>query len=241
MYKFFKEFQLLLLGIVLVTGMILGAKIIADNISQAGITVTGSAYEIVKSDIATLRLNINTRNADKANAYTQLKNQIPLVKNYLMNNGIKEDEITIEAPSNYTQNKYSSSGAMTNEIAFYNFNQTITIKSDDIEKITKLSIDAQSLLEKGININTNTPEYNYSKLADLKIKLLGEATKDAKLRATQMLKATNNRVGKIKSVKMGVFQITSPMSNEVSNWGINDTSSVEKKVTAVANVVFLVK
>ena len=186
MYKFFKEFQLLLLGIVLVTGMILGAKIIADNISQAGITVTGSAYEIVKSDIATLRLNINTRNADKANAYTQLKNQIPLVKNYLINNGIKEDEITIEAPSNYTQNKYSSSGAMTNEIAFYNFNQTITIKSDDIEKITKLSIDAQSLLEKGININTNTPEYNYSKLADLKIKLLGEATKDAKLRAIQM-------------------------------------------------------
>lgn len=241
MYKFFKEFQLLLLGIVLVTGMILGAKIIADNISQAGITVTGSAYEIVKSDIATLRLNINTRNADKANAYTQLKNQIPLVKNYLMNNGIKEDEITIEAPSNYTQNKYSSSGAMTNEIAFYNFNQTITIKSDDIEKITKLSIDAQSLLEKGININTNTPEYNYSKLADLKIKLLGEATKDAKLRAIQMLKATNNRVGKIKSVKMGVFQITAPTSNEVSNWGINDTSSKEKKVTAVANVIFEVK
>ena len=238
MYKFFKEFQLLLLGIVLVTGMILGAKIIADNISQAGITVTGSAYEIVKSDIATLRLNINTRNADKANAYTQLKNQIPLVKNYLINNGIKEDEITIEAPSNYTQNKYSSSGAMTNEIAFYNFNQTITIKSDDIEKITKLSIDAQSLLEKGININTNTPEYNYSKLADLKIKLLGEATKDAKLRAIQMLKATNNRVGKIKSVKMGVFQITAPTSNEVSNWGINDTSSKEKKVTAVANVIF---
>lgn len=241
MYKFFKEFQLLLLGIVLVTGMILGAKIIADNISQAGITVTGSAYEIVKSDIATLRLNINTRNADKANAYTQLKNQIPLVKNYLINNGIKEDEITIEAPSNYTQNKYSSSGAMTNEIAFYNFNQTITIKSDDIEKITKLSIDAQSLLEKGININTNTPEYNYSKLADLKIKLLGEATKDAKLRAIQMLKATNNRVGKIKSVKMGVFQITAPTSNEVSNWGINDTSSKEKKVTAVANVIFEVK
>lgn len=241
MYKFFKEFQLLLLGIVLVTGMILGAKIIADNISQAGITVTGSAYEIVKSDIATLRLNINTRNADKANAYTQLKNQIPLVKNYLINNGIKEDEITIEAPSNYTQNKYSSSGAMTNEIAFYNFNQTITIKSDDIEKITKLSIDAQSLLEKGININTNTPEYNYSKLAELKIKLLGEATKDAKLRAIQMLKATNNRVGKIKSVKMGVFQITAPTSNEVSNWGINDTSSKEKKVTAVANVIFEVK
>ena len=37
---------------------------------------------------------------------------------------------------------------------------------------------------------------------------------------------------------MGVFQITPPDSNEVSDWGINDTSSIEKKVTAVSNVVF---
>lgn len=236
-----KDFQLLLLGLIIVVGMLLGAKIVTNNIGQSGIAVTGSAYEVVTSDSATLRLDLSTRNASKAAAYTALKNQIPLVKSYLLENGVKESEITVSAPTNYITNKYTPSGNMTNEIAYYNFNQIISIKSDDIEKIKKLSIDAQSLVDKGININTNTPEYNYSKLADLKIKLLGEATKDAKVRATQMLKATNNRPGKIKSVKMGVFQITSPTSNDVSDWGINDTSTVEKKVTAVANVVFAVK
>lgn len=236
-----KDFQLLLFGIVLVLGMLCSAKIIVDNLSQSGITVTGSAYEIVKSDSATLELSINTRNADKAVAYAQLKNQIPAVVAYLIENGIKEDEITVNTPQNYSSNKYTSTGAATNEIAYYNFSQIVSIKSQDIELIQKLSIDAQALLEKGININTNRPEYNYSKLADLKIKLLGEATKDAQMRATQMLKATNNKPGKIKSVKMGVFQITAPTSNEVSDWGINDNSTVEKKVTAVANVVFGVK
>ena len=236
-----KDFQLLLFGIVLVLGMLCSAKIIVDNLSQSGITVTGSAYEIVKSDSATLDLSINTRNADKAVAYAQLKNQIPAVVAYLIENGIKEDEITVNTPQNYSSNKYTSTGAATNEIAYYNFSQIVSIKSQDIELIQKLSIDAQALLEKGININTNRPEYNYSKLADLKIKLLGEATKDAQMRATQMLKATNNKPGKIKSVKMGVFQITAPTSNEVSDWGINDNSTVEKKVTAVANVVFGVK
>lgn len=236
-----KDFQLLLLGLIIVVGMLLGAKIVTNNIGQSGIAVTGSAYEVVTSDSATLRLDLSTRNASKAAAYTALKNQIPLVKSYLLENGVNESEITVSAPTNYITNKYTPSGNMTNEIAYYNFNQIISIKSDDIEKIKKLSIDAQSLVDKGININTNTPEYNYSKLADLKIKLLGEATKDAKVRATQMLKATNNRPGKIKSVKMGVFQITSPTSNDVSDWGINDTSTVEKKVTAVANVVFAVK
>ena len=46
---------------------------------------------------------------------------------------------------------------------------------------------------------------------------------------------------KIQSVKMGVFQITSAQSTNVSDSGIYDTSSIDKKVTAVANVVFKIK
>jgi len=241
MYNKLKDFQLLLFGVVLVAGMLCGAKILTDKISQSGITVTGSAYEIVTSDTATLRLILSTKDVSKLTAYTQLKNNLPVVKKYLVDYGIKEENINIEPPTNYSTNKYTPNGSMTNEIAFYNFNQVIKVKSDDVQKIKKLSIDVQSLLEKGININTNTPEYNYSKLSDLKIKLLGDATKDAKMRAMEMLKATGNKVGKIKSLKMGVLQITAPDSNEVSNWGINDTSTIDKKVTAVSNVVFEVK
>ena len=56
-----------------------------------------------------------------------------------------------------------------------------------------------------------------------------------------MLSAANSRVGKVKSMKMGVFQITAPDSTNVADYGINDTSTIDKKVTAVANVVFKVK
>ena len=55
-----------------------------------------------------------------------------------------------------------------------------------------------------------------------------------------MLKATGDNVGQIKSVKMGVFQITPINSTNVSDIGISDTSTIEKKITAVANVVFKV-
>ena len=77
--------------------------------------------------------------------------------------------------------------------------------------------------------------------SDLKVELLEEATNDAKERASAMLKATHNKVGKIQSVKMGVFQITDVDSTNVSDMGINDTSTIDKKVTAVANVVFKIK
>ena len=56
-----------------------------------------------------------------------------------------------------------------------------------------------------------------------------------------MLEATNTKVGKVKSMRMGVFQITPVDSTMVSDMGINDTSSIDKRVTAVANVVFKVK
>lgn len=40
--------------------------------------------------------------------------------------------------------------------------------------------------------------------------------------------------------QMGVFQITAVNSNEISDYGINDTSSIEKEITAV-DVEFSVK
>jgi len=85
------------------------------------------------------------------------------------------------------------------------------------------------------------PEFFYSQLADLKIKLLQQATTDAKARAAAMLKATHNKPGKIQSVQMGVFQITPVDSTNVSDMGISDTTTIEKKVTAVANVNFRIK
>ena len=94
------------------------------------------------------------------------------------------------------------------------------------------------MIEKGIVISSFEPNYMYSGLSEKKAELLQKATADAKLRAKEMLKATHNNVGKIRSVRMGVFQITPPDSNAVSDWGINDTTSIEKKVTAVSNVVF---
>ena len=71
--------------------------------------------------------------------------------------------------------------------------------------------------------------------------MLEKATKNAQQRAEAMLKATNNKVGKIKSVNMGVFQITPVDSTDVSDSGISDTTSIEKKVTSVANVTFRVR
>ncbi len=241
MFDKLKDFQLLLLGLLIAVGMVASTFIVAGNLSKDNITVTGSAFEIVKSDSAEWSFEISVKNPDRATAFKMLKDTQPVIKQYLAARGIEASQIDIMPANSYETHKMAPNGVYTDEVATYNYSQTYKISSKDVEKIKELSVSISDLTEQGINISSYTPEYQYSQLADLKVKLLEKATEDAKNRAKSMLKANNNSVGSIRSAKMGVMQITPPNSNSVSDSGINDSSTIEKKVTAVANVVFAIK
>ena len=239
MFEKLEKLQLVFLALILAFGLIFAVRVGVTALSNDKISVTGSAYQIVKSDSARLEIEITARKTNKQLAYNTVKAQLPVVLSYLKAKGI--DDIDVKASNGYYTFKYSPNGNMTNEIAYYNLSQQVIIKSNDVQEIKDISVDIQNLIDKGIDMNVMRPEYFYSGLADLKIKLLQEASTDAKERATAMLKATHNKPGRIQSVQMGVFQITPVDSNNVSDMGINDTTSVDKKVTAVANVVFRIK
>lgn len=239
MFERLEKLQLVWLAVILSLGLILAVKAGTGTMSKDKITVTGSAYQVVKSDSARLEFEITARKPNKQLAYNTVKSQLPVVMKYLEEKGITD--IDVKASNGYNSYKYTPNGNVTNDIAYYNLSQQIVIKSNDVQKIKDISTDIQSLLDKGVDINVMSTEYFYSGLSDLKVKLLQDATTDAKNRASAMLKATRNKPGKIQSVNMGVFQITPVDSTNVSDMGINDTSTIDKKVTAVANVVFRIK
>lgn len=239
MFEKLEKLQIVSLGLILAIGLIFAVKTGTKAVSHNNISVTGSAYEIVKSDSARFEFEIISRQANKQLAYNTIKEKLPVVTEYLNDKGITD--IEIKAVNGYNTYRYTPTGQITNEIVSFNASQPIVIKSNDVQKIKEISVDIQTLLDKGIDINVMQPEYFYSQLADLKVKLLENATTDAKNRASAMLKATHNRVGKIQSVQMGVFQITPVDSTNVSDMGISDTTTIDKKVTAVANVTFGVK
>jgi hypothetical protein len=88
---------------------------------------------------------------------------------------------------------------------------------------------------------TQAPEFLFTRLADLRIALLEEATRDAKQRAEAITRSTGGRVGAVREARMGVFQITPRYSTEVSDYGVYDLTSVDKDVTAVVRVTFTVR
>lgn len=237
-----EKLQIAILGLLLAFGLIFAVKVGVSSVSKNSVTVTGSAYEIVQSDSGNLEISLNVRRSNKALAYSQAKKQLPVIMDYLKSKGFDVDkDVDVKSINGYVSYKLAPNGMSTNEIAYYNLSQPISIKSDDVNKIKDVSLDIVSLMDKGIDIEVRNTSYSYSKLSDLKVKLLESATTDAKQRAAAMLKSTHNSVGNIQSVRMGVFQITPVDSTDVSDMGINDTSTIDKKITAVANVVFQIK
>ena len=235
-----EKLQVISLGILIALSLVVSTKLAASTISNNVISVTGSAYEIVKSDSGTLTFEINVKRANKQEAYKTSQAQVKIVEEYLKAKQIKNIELkTVNGYYSYKRN--AKTGEYTDIPDMYNLTQPVTISSDNVELIKNISNDITGLINKGVDINVYSPSYDYSKLPELKVTLLEKASKDAKARAASMLKPTHNSVGKIQSVRMGVYQITPVDSTNVSDMGINDTSSIDKKVTAVANVSFKIK
>ena len=234
-----EKLQVLTVGLLVVFGILIGTKTLITAFSGNTISVTGSAYEIVKSDSGSLSFNINVKRVNKNEAYNALQTQIKTVEKYLTDKKIsKIERKTVNGYYNY---KRDERGVYTNIPESYNLSQPMTISSNNVDLIKEISNDITGLISQGIDINVYNVSYNYSNLPALKVALLEKASIDAKARAESMLKATHNSVGKISSVRMGVYQITPVGSTDVSDMGINDSSTIDKKVTAVANVSFKIK
>jgi hypothetical protein len=164
------------------------------------------------------------------------------VIDYLTKNGVKKEQITINPVTVYpnyepTSNGYGSSG----RVSGYNVSQQITVESNDVTNLTSIAQGSTSLLSQGIVFSSQPVEYYYSKLDDLKIEMLGAATDNAKQRAETIAEKSGADLGGLKAASMGVFQITTVNSTEVSDYGFFDTSAVKKRITAVVRTTFSVK
>jgi len=232
-------------GVALALGLVLSSLIFGwfFEKSKKGdevITVTGSARKRIKSDLVVWSAAVTYEAPKLADAYRSLSENVPRVKQYLISKGIPENEITISSITTTPLRKTGENGQESSEVTGYSLRQQLEVRSTDIDKVAQVAREATNLINQGILIESNVPQYLYTKLGDLKIEMLGEAAKDAKTRAEKIASSTGNSIGTVRSAKMGVIQITAADSTEVSDAGISDTSSIEKDITAVVNIGFAV-
>lgn len=230
-------------AIVLALGLVLASAVggwafVKGRRGDQTITVTGSAKKRIRSDLVIWRASVSFQAPALADAYRSLSESVPKVKAYLISKGVPENEITISSISSQTLRARNAEGEDTGQITGYSLQQELEVRSTDVEKIARIAREATELINQGILIESRAPEYHYTKLGEEKIVMLAEAAKDAKVRAQKVAESTGSSIGSVRTARMGVLQITAADSNEVSDMGINDTSSLEKDITAVVNVGF---
>ncbi len=227
----------LAIGLVLAS-LIFGLSFIRARRGDQTITVTGSARKRIKSDLVIWSASVSYQAPVLADAYRSLSETVPRVKQYLIGKGIAENQITISSISSQTHQVRDSNGQETGQISGYTLRQELEVRSNEVEKIAKIAREATELINQGILIESHAPAYHYTKLGEEKITMLAEAAKDAQLRAQRIAESTGSSIGSMKTARMGVLQITAADSTEVSDSGMNDTSSLDKDITAVVNIGF---
>lgn len=245
--RILRNSQIIILGICIAAATIISSLILSKGLLKITkfvreqITVTGSAQKNIQSDYIVWRGMFSIGQVDLKAAYKELSENLEKVRKYLIGKGAGENEIIVSQISTSRVYKKNEKGNDTNEIQWYVLSQTVEVRSKDVDKVDRISRESTDLINENIEFESQAPEYFYTKLDELKIQMLAEATENAKARAENMVKATGNKIGSIRSARMGVFQITPVTSTEVSDWGVNDTSSLEKKVTAVVTASFAIE
>lgn len=244
---FFKNSQIIILGICIAVATIVASVILSQGafrimkFNKEVITVTGSAQQEIRSDYIVWQCGFSRREASLPTAYKKLSEDLEKVKAYLISQGVEEKEMIVSQIVTSVLYEKNKEGKDTNKIEAYILGQGIEVRSNNVDKVTAVSRGSTELINQNIELVSAAPQYFYTNLDELKVEMLAKATENAKKRAESMAKSTGNRVGVIRSAKMGVFQITPVTSTDVSDWGENDTSSLDKKVMSVVTASFAIQ
>lgn len=214
------------------------------NQSNDTISVTGLGKKDFTSDLIVWSGSFSRKSFTLKDAYAALDSDRESIKKYLVSKGIGKDEIVFSAV-NFNkdfQTTYNENGTEREQVfTGFSLTQNVTIQSKNVNKIEEISRSSSELINSGIEFYSNPPEYYYTKLAELKIKMIAEATKDAQTRAKSIAENAGAGLGNLKKSDMGVFQITGQNSSEDFSYGGSfNTTSKNKTASITVKLVYQV-
>ncbi len=214
---------------------------------ERSIKVTGSAKKRIVSDLIEWNATVTAEARDKLAAYRKLHADVDATVAYLKAQGVPEGQIFPDSATvtDVYTTVYEGKGEdrISKELLVgYVAKQAVTVRSIDVQRVERVSRQVTELLEKDVSVISGTPAYFYTKLGELKIEMLSEASKDARTRAENMLRSAGGAsVSRLMDADMGVINVNSANSTGTSWEGNNDTSSLEKDIIAIVHVTYALK
>ena len=239
---------LVALALAIAIAVPLTASIVMDGVrdvkrTRDTIAVTGSAKQPIQANLAIWRLYVSARERTPAAAARSLREKVRAVDAFLSAHGLGDG--TIRKPPLSIEETSVSVPTGLKKPAFrrvpaWRVYQSYRVSTGEIDRLESTAAAVDSLLLQGVDVSVDRIQYLSTQLTTAKFAALRLATHDAERRAETIAEGLGGELGAVRSVHLGVYQITPRNSTEVSDYGINDTSTREKDVTAVVTVTFAV-
>lgn len=220
---------------VIATAVILSNAFVNRNKHTRTISVTGLGKKDFTSDLVVWNGSFSKKSTELKQAYSDLDKDRETIRQYLIRKGIKADEIIFSAININKEfdQQADNTGFRKSIFTGYSLTQNVQVESKEVNKIEDISRQVSELINFGVELYSQSPEYYYTKLADLKVEMIAEATKDARRRAEKIAETAGGDLNGVKSANMGVFQITAQNSSEDFSWGGSFNTSAKKKTVTI--------
>lgn len=197
------------------------------------VTVKGLAEKEVAADKVTWPILTKELGDNLPELYTRINATTAKVKSFLTQNGIKESEISVNAPVVIDLNADQYSMAKRNYR--YNITSTVTVTSRNVKLVRSIIARQGELLKQGVAVVDggygSGVSYEYVSFQQMKPKMMQEAIKNAEQTAAQFAENSNSKLDKIMTADQGQFSIDDRDSN----------TPYIKKVRVVTTVTYSLK
>ncbi len=197
------------------------------------VSVKGLAEKEVEADKVTWPILSKELGNNLPELYNRIAVTQNVIKRFLIQHGIKESEISINAPHviDLNADQYSDNKKQYR----YNITSIITVTSRNVKLVRGIISRQGELLKQGIAIvdggYDNPIKYEYVSFTSMKPKMMEEAIANAQKTAEQFAKNSHSKLNKIVDADQGQFSIDDRDSN----------TPYIKKVRVVTTITYSLK
>jgi hypothetical protein len=194
------------------------------------VTVKGSAERIVDADLLVWPLPHSVGGNDLAEVQRHLDANTAAIRDFFLQAGFKAEEIVVSPPR--LEDRWAYAYGENRPPERYRYSNTVSLRTNGVDKALAALRRSGELVGRGVMIGEGSqPDFDYTKLNDIKPALIAEATANARDSAEQFAKDSHSRLGGIRSANQGVVTISD-----------RDQSSPQvKKVRVVTTVEYFLK
>ncbi|MCD9030638.1 SIMPL domain-containing protein [Luteimonas sp. Y-2-2-4F] len=173
------------------------------------VTVKGSAERIVDADLVVWPLSQTVGGDDLAAVQAGLDANTATIRQFLSGAGFADDEVVVSPPRLEDRWAYSYGDSRPPER--YRYSNTVTLRTGRVAEAMAALRRSGEIVVQGVMLNTGDdggPEFDFTRLNDIKPELIAEATANARVAAEQFAQDSGARIGGIRSANQGVVSIS---------------------------------